>query len=236
MTTYQFLLHAPRPYFAEIPYALWGEVNYDSEGDCRRPTDQEWTSLELTHRDTRQRVVVLGAGNEFSAESQDAELAARTASYLLERSSGTALGADPRQQAGSWSYAEAYARTARVRAEFPRPELKPFDSHLFWGSWKWVGWFATDFTWVGRWIMNSVLTRDPRAVCLCIDWLKAPPVHPDQSAALRYALQTLTGKSYATDREWIQWYEGGLFRIPGHKLYPEPDFEAWLAELKNSQN
>jgi hypothetical protein len=232
MTAYNFLLDAPRPYFAEIPYALWGQVNYDSEGDCKRPTDQEWMSLELTHRDSRQRVVVTSSGNEFRAESDEAEIAARAACYLLERSAGTIVGHDPRQHIGNWSYAEAYAGTARIRAEFPRPELKPFDSHLFWGSWKWVGWFATDFTWVGRWIMNSVLTRDTRAVCLCIDWLKAPPVHPDQSAALRSALQTLTDRNYDTDQEWISWYEGGLFRTPGRKLYPEPDFEAWLAELK----
>lgn len=40
----------PRPFFAEYPYFLWGEVNYDSDGDCRRPTDREWTQLDLTRR------------------------------------------------------------------------------------------------------------------------------------------------------------------------------------------
>ena len=234
MTVYKFLLDSPRPYFAEIPYALWGEVNYDSEGDCKRPTDQGWTCLELTHRDSRQRVVVTSSGNHFEAESAEAEIAARTAYYLLERSSGTTVGNDPRQDVGDWSYAEAYARTSRIRAEFPRPELQPFDSHLFWGSWKWVGWYATDLTWVGRWIMNSVLTHDTRAVYLCIDWLKASPGYPDQSSALRYALQVLTGRKYDTDKEWIGWYKGGLFRTPGRKLYPQPDFDAWLAELKRT--
>jgi hypothetical protein len=80
--------------------------------------------------------------------------------------------------------------------------------------------------------MNSLLVKDTRAVCLCIDWLKQPPVHPNQSAALRYALKFLTGKEFLTDEEWIKWYEGGLFRSAGKKVYPEPDFDQWLADLK----
>ena len=232
MSKYKILIESPRPYFAEIPYALWGEVNYDSEGDCKRPTDQNWNELELTNRESRQRVYITSNKNEFEIESDEPQLAARTAVYLLERCSGKIMVDDPRENVGDWSYPEAQERTARIRLEFPRPELKPFDSQLFWGSWKWVGWFGTEFTWVGRWIMNSVLVKDTRAVCLCIDWLKQPPVHPDQSAALRYALKILTGQEFLTDEEWIRWYEGGWFRSAGKKLYPEPDFEEWLADLK----
>ena len=184
MSKYRILIDFPSPYFAEIPYALWGEVNYDSEGDCKRPTDQNWSELELTNRESRQRVYITSNKNEFEIESDEPQLAARTAVYLLERCSGKIMGDNPRETVGDWSYHEAQERTARVRSEFPRPELKPFDSQLFWGSWKWVGWFGTEFTWVGRWIMNSVLVKDTRAVCLCIDWLKQPPVHPNQSAVL----------------------------------------------------
>lgn len=232
MSKYQILVESPRPYFAEIPYALWGEVNYDSEGDCKRPTDRNWAEFELTNRESRQRTFISSTNNEFKIESDEQEIAARTTLYLLNRCSGTIIGDDPREKAGDWSYPDAQKRTARVRAEFPRPELKPFDSQLFWGSWKWVGWYASEFTWVGRWIMNSLLTKDTRAVCLCIHWLKQPPVHPDQSAALRYALKSLTGKEYGTDKEWIEWYEGGLFQIAGKQDYPEPDFDQWLVELK----
>lgn len=232
MSEYKILISSPRPYFAEIPYALWGEVNYDSEGDCKRPTDQNWAELEVTNRESQQKVVTTSTNNEFQIESDAPEIAARTAVYLLERCSGKIIGDDPRGNVGHWSYNEARGRTARVRAEFPRPELKPFDSDLFWGSWKWVGWFATEFTWVGRWIMNSLLVNDTRAVYLCIDWLKQPPVHPDQRAALRYALKALTGRQFLTDKEWIKWYEGGWFQSSGKKIYPVPDLDKWLADLK----
>jgi hypothetical protein len=48
----------PLPFFAEYPYYLWGEVNYDSEGDCKRPTDRAWTRLELANRATRVRLAI----------------------------------------------------------------------------------------------------------------------------------------------------------------------------------
>ena len=80
--------------------------------------------------------------------------------------------------------------------------------------------------------MNSLLVHDTRAVYLCIYWLKDHPFHPDQSAALRYALKYLTGKDYPTDEEWIKWYEGSLFQTAGKLMYPEPDFDQWLVELK----
>jgi hypothetical protein len=161
--------------------------------------------------------------------SEDAALAAQAAMFFAERTVATVVEAIPQTLLDGWSYWDAYARTARIRAEFPRPELIPFDSHLFWGSWKWVGWFATEFTWVGRWIMNAVLTRDTRAVNLCIDWLKAGTVHPNQSAALHHALALLTAQHFSSDKEWVSWYEH-----TGHRVYPEPDFRAWLNELKRA--
>lgn len=115
-----------------------------------------------------------------------------------------------------------------MQAEFEQPELRPFDvGHLFWGSWKWVGWFATEFTWVGRWIMHSVVTNDTRAVNLCIRWLRDGTFSEQQSQTLRHALSRLTGHSFATDKEWVEWYEKG-----GGALYPEPNFDQWYADLK----
>lgn len=58
MTTHRLRLDSPRPYFAEVPYYLWGQVNYDSEGDCKSPTDRKWTWLELTNRETRERLEI----------------------------------------------------------------------------------------------------------------------------------------------------------------------------------
>jgi len=232
MPKYKIIIESPRPYFAEIPYALWGEVNYDSEGDCKWPTDRSWTEIYLTNRESRQSVHISSIENAFEVESIDTQLAARAATYLLERCSGKNIGINPKAKIGNWSYVKAEKKTIRIRSEFPRPELKPFDLKLFWGSWKWVGWYATEFTWVGRWIMNSILVKDTRAVFLCIQWLKQPPVHPEQSAALRYALNLLTSKNYRTNKDWIKWYEGGLFRAGAKQNYPEPDFDKWLIEMK----
>jgi hypothetical protein len=107
--------------------------------------------------------------------------------------------------------------------------LRPFDvGQWFWGSWKWVGWFATEFTWVGRWIMHSVVTGDTRAVNLCADWFQHGPASKQQSQALRYALGRLTGRSFTTDREWVDWY----FADGGIQEYPESDFKQWYADLK----
>ncbi len=220
-------IHNTRPYFAELPYYLWGEINYDSDGDCHQPTDQQWTFLDVTNRITHERVHIEGASSSFVVRSNADELAARSALFLIDRSEAIPERDDLQHISGAWSRSEALKRTHRIQAEFPRSELKPFDSHLFWGSWKWVGWYATDFTWVGRWIMNSVLTRDARAVFLCVEWLRNGTVHQDQSTALRHALATLTGKSFYTDAQWLEWYN-----TIGKQTYPEPDTQVWLEDLK----
>jgi hypothetical protein len=227
---YKLRITAPRPYFAELPYYLWGEVNYDSDGDCKRPTDTEWHDLDLTNRGTHENVQIFEKGGVFTVRSKSRALAARMVYFLHERSGAAFLEGDPRGELGDWDHDAALKRTLRVREEFARAELKPFDSKLFWGSWKWVGWFATDFTWVGRWIMDSVLKRDTRAVCLCVDWLKQGTFNEEQSKALRYALNYLTGESYSSDQQWVKWYYSG----PGSQRYPEPDFKAWHEELKGS--
>jgi len=224
---FTLMISQPRPYFAEIPYALWGEINYDSEGDCRRPTDQNWRLLELTHRDTDEQVIIVGQGVRFSITASEETLAARAATFLLDRTQAQFIDNDPRLIIGNWAQAGALARAQRVQTVFSNPRLAPFDSHLFWGSWKWIGWFATDLTWVGRWIMHSVLTDDARAVCLCIEWLRQGTIHPDQSSALRSALAHLTGLSWQTDQEWLAWYDQ-----VGFSQFPESDFDQWLADLR----
>lgn len=227
MPTYQLRLEGPRPYFAEFPYYLWGEVNYDSEGDCRSPTDRDWTWLELTHRETDERLCV-GLDNGICEVDGPNPAAARAARLLMERCGAIPINADPGRHLGEWRHRAAMTRADAVRQTFERPELRPFDcGHMFWGGWKWIGWFATDFTWVERWIMLSVLRNDPRAVYLCIRGLQKRTIGDQRSEALRYALARLTGESFQTNQEWVQWY-GRTGRIS----YPEPDFDRWLADLK----
>ena len=106
-----------------------------------------------------------------------------------------------------------------------------FDSLVFWGSWKWTGWFATDFTWVGRWIMLSVVKKDVRAVNLCIEWIRDRHF-PEHGVALRGALSVLTGESHDSNADWLRWYDG-VDGNPGARVrYPEPDVNAWFADLK----
>lgn len=228
---YRLTITEPRPYFAEVPYYLWGTVNYDSEGNCKRPTDRDWTWLDLTHRDTDEQIGISSDGTKWTVSGPDVSLA-RVSLFLSERCHATPVDPQPECRVGTWDHSEALARAARVAKEFASPKLSIFDFHLFWGSWKWIGWFATEFTWVGRWIMLSVLKGDSRGVPLCVDWLKHGTFNPDQSSALRNALRELTGESFDSDAEWIGWYDGSLLHRGAKSRYPEPDFDGWLAELK----
>lgn len=232
-TTLSIDCFGPRPYFAEIPYALWGEVNYDSDGNCTKPTDRSWTWMYLLNRNTRARVD-LSSGDprdqvplRMTIRSKDPALAARTASFLIARCEGAAVGEDLRSLVGEdFSLDVAMAESEWVRQQFARPELSPFDNELFWGSFKWRGPLASEYTWVGRWILTAVLTHDRRAVSLCIDWLEAGTVSPLQSRALRTALEGWTGERFDTDKDWVDWYKRG----PGQRLFPEPDFDLWHFE------
>jgi len=189
--------------------------------------------MYLQHRDTREVVEVKQAGDGGRGEwviEGDEKTAARLAMFFIDRCGGIA-GPELAASAGDWDRAAALARTVLVREEFEQPALAPFDTKLFWGSWKWIGWYATDFTWVGRWIMHSVVRNDPRAIPLCIDWIKATPF-PQQAAALSYAVQRLCGEPDRSPQAWVRWYEGGWFSRGAKQRFPKPDFDAWLADLQ----
>lgn len=157
----------------------------------------------------------------------DEALPARTAYFLTQRSAASLLEGGPEADLGDWDHDAAMERTVRVREVFENPILRPFDNNAFFGSWKWVNWTASDLTMTGRWIMNALLIKDTRAVALCIDWLADGPFAEIQSKALRYALSVLTGQTFSTDREWLDWYEE-----QGKETYPEPDYGAWWAEVR----
>jgi hypothetical protein len=218
----------PRPFFAELPYYVWGRVNYDSDGDCATPLDRTWTCMELEHRDTDEELSVSSEGTEWIVMGPD-PAAARLAYFLQIRCNARSIGPAPDERLGEWDHAAALARADRVAREFDNPVLAPFAvDHGFWGSWKWIGWFGTHFTWVGRWILDAVVRNDPRAVDLCVDWLREGPFSATQSAALRYALGRFTGESFDSDAEWIRWYD----ELGGKERFPEPDMNAWYEELK----
>jgi hypothetical protein len=228
---YELRIQSPRPFFAEIPYYLWGAVNYDSEGDCERPTDREWKALDLTHRVTHETLEIRGNGENWKVIGED-PLAARAAMFLAARCSSGAVSPSPVGRVGQWLHEEGLARAKRVAEEFSSPKLRIFDSHLFWGSWKWIGWFASDFAWMGRMIMLSVLKGDPRGVPLCIEWLDRGTCCAEQSKVLREALHALTGESFDTHEACFRWYYTNSPKPAPQDKYPEADMDAWLVELK----
>jgi hypothetical protein len=228
MAEYRLHLTRPRPYFAELPYYAWGRVNYDSDGDCKNPLDRNWTCMDLTHRGTHEHVEI-SSDNDSWTISGDDPAAVRIAVFLAHRSNATWLSPVQPPPLHDWDHSKATARASLVARAFENELLAPFAvDHWFWGSWKWIDWFGTEFTWVGRWIMDAVVRNDPRAVHLCIYWLRDGTCGDSQSAALRYALSRLTGVSFATDREWIDWYDNH----GGSSQFPEPDIDAWYLDLK----
>ena len=230
MTKYQLKIGQPRPYFAELPYYIWGDVNYDSEGDCDYPTDRSWNWLWIRNRESDEdESIDLNSedGANWVIAGPD-PLASRATLFMMASCEAEVIGEPPVDNAGDWNHEAGLRRAEGVQAVFRRPELAPFDvGHLFWGSWKWIGWKASEYTWVGRMIMHSVLTQDARAVVLCIDWLRGGVFAEEQAVALRYALARLTGESFESSREWVEWYYDG----PGEAAFPEPDFQAWHADL-----
>ena len=79
--------------------------------------------------------------------------------------------------------------------------------------------------------MHSVVRSDPRAIPLCIAWIKSTDF-PEQAAALSYAVQRLSGEPARSPQDWVRWYEGSLFSNGAKQWFPEPDIEAWLSDLK----
>lgn len=229
MEELQIELTGERPYFAELPYYLWGQVNYDSEGNSKRPTDREWTWIYLCNRESDETIEVSQEDDHWTLKGRDKTIA-RLALLLIERANGV-IEKGLKDNVGDWDHLSAAGRAKRVADEFEQPILEPFDSHMFWGSWKWVGWYATSFTWVGRWIMHSIVCNDLRGIPLCIDWLKDEPF-PPQEKALVYAVQHLSGETQRSAQEWIRWYDGGWFRRGAKRRFPELDFDQWLIDLK----
>ena len=224
MAEYRLTINEQRPYFAELPYYLWGQINYDSDGDCKTPVDRNWSWIELRNRETNERIEISSNATEFSVSGPD-PAAARITHFLIHRCSAKSNSNDPTSNVGDWNHDKAIDRTQRVAADFQNELLRPFaDGKWFWGSWKWIGWFGTDFTWVG---MDSVLRNDDRAVHFCVDWLRDGPAGEPQNVALRYALAHLTDENFPTDKEWVEWYDGS-----GKTKFPEPNVNEWYEELK----
>lgn len=194
---------SPLPFFAEYPYFLWGEVNYDSDGDCERPTDRSWTELWLTNRADERHITACRASPDAAdlritgGEAEDVERAAyltalRTGGTVCDTRSGAALSQE--QIAVPWSdLAARLADADAVRTMFLDAALTAFDDHAWWGGWKWKGDFATEFATGLRQTIKAVHERkaDDALLAWLRAWWDAPP-QPFHREGVRQALRTLT--------------------------------------------
>ncbi len=195
------------PYFAEYPYFVWGEVNYDSDGNCQRPTDRDWSILYVHNRETGDefdlleiveegapRVFEITGGNEETVRLAAYLTALRSGGSIVDPTAGGPIDLGP-FAATLDDLPARVARAERVCHMFCNPDLAPLDTMAWWGGWKWVGPFATDFTETLRYVMMGINEHD--AYPPLVDWLRrwwGEGPDPDYREGVRHALKLLTGE------------------------------------------
>lgn len=90
----------PRPPFYEVAQALWGNADFDSDGDSDTPDAVDWTELTLSRRpDEVERVDVDPVGGAgplvLCIKSENAELTRRAADFLWQRAGGSLSASTP---------------------------------------------------------------------------------------------------------------------------------------------
>ncbi|HPF37463.1 MAG TPA: hypothetical protein P5081_11600 [Phycisphaerae bacterium] len=100
-----------------MPGYLWGDVNYDSDGDCKRLDDREWTYLYLQNRESRETVEIWQEDATWYIEG-DGVTAARVVMFLVDRCNAIAETDSFRQDVGEWDHAAGMKRAELVASEF----------------------------------------------------------------------------------------------------------------------
>src|SRR5262249_16575441 len=113
MSEYKLRISNPRPFFAEMPYYVWGRVNYDSDGDCKTPLDRAWTEIALTNGGTDEGLKVRSRGDQWTVSGPD-PAAARLTLFLADRCGAELIAGEPAAHAGQWDHAAASRRAAEV--------------------------------------------------------------------------------------------------------------------------
>lgn len=146
--------HSPMPFFQEVPAIAWGDRTdafperpfvrfagigprwFDSEGDCRWPTDRAWTELDVSPRIGPPARLGIGPSDADGSElkiTADHEQDARLAALLIAiRTGGQVVDSDN----GAIEYDELIAniddiagriaRVARIREAYLKPHLEPW--------------------------------------------------------------------------------------------------------------
>ncbi len=195
------------PFFAEYPYFVWGEVNYESDGNCQHPTDRDWAILYVHNRENDDEFDLIEIAGHmpyriFEVTGSQLE-SVHLAAYLTAlRTSGSILDAETGRRVPLSEFARSLARLPerlaaadRVRKMFLNPDLKPFDTMPWWGGWKWCGPFATDMTEGLRYVIMAVHEHDDNPVL--VNWLRrwwAESPDPLFRDGVHHALRLLTGE------------------------------------------
>jgi hypothetical protein len=212
------------PFFAEYAAFCWGKVDYETQGDCERPTDRRWNWLEVSARATRDRLLVFRPPEAGKATAQFPHplLVEATASRLvwlaayltLRRSRAVAFLKRRGHMAGYAAIADQllagedlegrWNRCDELRGQFESEALRPYDTPAWWGGWKWEGDFSSPSSAPRRRLLRAVLSGDRSASCGLIDDMERG-IPPELHDGYLCALKTLTGEEFAGQAEWLIW-------------------------------
>ncbi len=222
-----YLAERELPFFAEYAAFCWGRVDYESGGDCARPCDRAWGWLDLRVRGGEDRVLVFrpetcepappaNFPHPVRVEATDARLAWLAAYLTMRRTPALAFlrrrghmvgyGALADQMLAGEDADARWERARAVRAQFESDALRPFDAMAWWGAWKWEGDYASAGAWPRRQLLHAVNANDRTALPHLFETFGRGVPEPER-AGWMHGLGTLTGKSFATADEWLQWWE-----------------------------
>ncbi|MBI2930836.1 MAG: hypothetical protein HYY16_04230 [Planctomycetes bacterium] len=222
-----FLAEPDLPFFAEFALFCWGPVDYESQGDCARPTDRRWSWLELRGRAGQDRVLVFKQEHPEAPEKFPHPLRVQATSsrlvwlaayfamrstpalaFLRRRGHMTGFGALGEQLLGDVNLEDRWERGRPLRGQFESEVLRPFDSMAWWGGWKWYGDFASAGSLPLRRIMRAVLADD-RSVLPQVLAAVEEGIAPERREGYLHAARQLTGASFSTEEECLEWWRRG---------------------------
>lgn len=132
----------PMPFFQEIAAVAWGERAFDSEGDCRWPTDREWTELWVRPRAGAGACLSIAPRDDAAGElqivkehDQDGRLAAaliaiRTPGNVIDLFGRTV--AVPELVLGIDDFDQRMARADEIQRALQAPDFRPWWPASLW--------------------------------------------------------------------------------------------------------
>ncbi|QKF94449.1 hypothetical protein QKU48_gp0991 [Fadolivirus algeromassiliense] len=144
------------PYFASLPFYLWGYSNYDSDGDCKTPKDKEWSYLSVRNRENSDHFdIQIDESRTTLTVQGDEKSVNKIQEFFSDNPDAVSM-----------------KRVNVVNYCFEHPAVQKFNDNSFWGSWKWVGVEASELTYVGRWLMMDAMRHSNKGAWVAVSWCK----------------------------------------------------------------